>query len=112
VIPYAAPVPVLIQTPQSLFWSVDALGYRGLGLAALFAVPLIAKQGLQKWVRWFFLANFLVTPLISFVYFYPDFSPTILLLGVPWIITAVGSMLLLTLFFKEKIGIIKEDIAE
>lgn len=99
VIPYAAPDPVLIQTPHSLFWTVDALGYIALGLATLFAIPLFAKKGLQKWLRWFFLANFLVTPLISFVYFYPVFSTTLLLLGFPWIVTVLGSIALLTLFF-------------
>src|SRR5512136_520047 len=102
VIPYAAPNPVLVQTPHSLFWTVDALGYIALGLATLFAVPLFAKQGIQKWARWFFLANGLITPLISFVYFYPTFSTTLLLLGLPWIVTATGSMLLLALFFREK----------
>ena len=100
VIPYAAPNPVLVQTPHSLFWTVDALGYIALGLATLFAVPLFAKQGIQKWVRWFFLANGLITPLISFVYFYPTFSTTLLLLGLPWIVTATGSILLLALFFR------------
>lgn len=99
VIPYDDPNPVLVQTPHSIFWTVDALGYIALGLATLFAVPVFAKQGLQKWVRWFFLANGLVTPLISFVYFYPDFSTTLLLLGLPWIFTATGSTLLLALFF-------------
>ena len=104
VIPYEAPDPVLIQTPHSLFWTADALGYIMLGLATLFAVPLFAKQGLQKWVRWFFLANALVTPLIAFVYFYPDFSTTLLLLGTPWIVTATGSILVLALFFWERSG--------
>jgi len=99
VLPYAAPDPVLVQTPHSLFWTADALGYIALSLATLFAVPLFAKEGLQKWVRWFFLANGLVIPLISIVYFYPDFSTTLLLLGLPWIVTAVGSMLMLTLVF-------------
>jgi len=102
VIPYAAPDPVLIQTPHSLFWTVDALGYIALGLATLFAVPLFAKKGLQKWLRWFFLANFLVTPLISFVYFYPVFSTTLLLLGFPWIVTVLGSLAVLTLFFRRR----------
>jgi len=101
VIPYAAPDPVLVQTPHSLFWTVDALGYIALGLATLFAVPLFAKQGLQKWLRWFLLANGLITPLIAFVYFYPVFSTTLLLLGLPWIVTVTGSMLLLTLCFRE-----------
>jgi hypothetical protein len=110
VIPYAAPDPVLVQTPHSLFWTVDALGYIALGLATLFAVPLFTKQGIQKWLRWFFLANGLVTPLISFVYFYPVFSTTLLLLGLPWIATSVGSMLLLTFFFRERMEEMKQDV--
>jgi hypothetical protein len=100
VIPYVAPNPVLVQTPHSLLWTFDALGYIALGLATLFAAPLFAKQGLQKWIRGFFLANGLITPLIAFVYFYPNFSTTLLLLGLPWIVTAPGSMLLLALFFR------------
>ncbi len=100
VIPYVAPNPVLVQTPHSLLWTFDALGYIALGLATLFAVPLFAKQGLQKWLRRFFLANGLITPVIAFVYFYPDFSTSLLLLGLPWIVTAPGSMLLLALFFR------------
>lgn len=102
VIPYAAPNPVLIQTPHSLFWTVDALGYIALSLATLFAVPVFAKQGLQKWVRRFFLANGLIIPLFAVVYFYPNFSTALLLLGLPWIITAPGSMLLLALFFRRR----------
>ncbi len=105
VIPYAAPDPAIVQTPHSLFWTADALGYIALGLSTLFAVPLFAKQGVQRWVRWFFLANGLVTPLISFVYFYPAFSVGLLLLGVPWIVTATGSMLVLALFFRARSAI-------
>jgi len=100
VLPYADPDPVLVQTPHSLFWTVDALGYIALGLATLFAVPLFAKEGLQKWVRRFFLANGLIIPLFLIVYFYPHFSTTLLLLGLPWVVTAPGSMLLLALFFR------------
>jgi hypothetical protein len=102
VIPYSAPEPVLIQTPHSLFWTVDALGYISLSLATLFAVPLFANQGLQRWVKGFFLANGLVIPLFAIVYFYPVFSPALLLLGLPWIVTATGSIVLLALFFREK----------
>lgn len=100
VIPYASPNPVLIQTPHSLFWTVDALGYITLSLATLFAIPVFSKEGLQKWIRWFFLANGLIIPLFAIVYFYPNFSMTLLLLGLPWLVTATGSMLLLALFFK------------
>ncbi len=91
---------VLDQTPHSLFWDVDALGYICMGLATLFAVPVFERQQQQAWVRKFFLANGVVTPLIAFVYFYPSFSTAVLLLGSPWIVTASGSMLLLTMFFK------------
>jgi len=102
VIPYADPNPVLIQTPHSLFWTVDALGYIALSLATLIAVPVFGKQGIQKWVRLFFLANGLIIPLFAVVYFYPKFSTSLLLLGLPWIITAPGSMLLLAIFFRRR----------
>jgi len=94
---------ILDQTPHSLFWDVDALGYIFMGLATLFAFPVFAKAGLEKWLRWFFLANGLVVLPIAFVYFYPTFSTTLLILGSPWMITAPGSVLLLTVFFKRKL---------
>jgi hypothetical protein len=96
---------ILIQTPHSLFWDFDALGYIFMGLATLFAVPVFEKQGLQRWVRIFFLLNGLVTPLIAFVYFYPTFSNKLLLVGLPWGITAPVSMLLLAIMFKKNYGI-------
>ena len=87
-------VRILDQTPHSLFWDVDALGYIFLALATLF----------EGWVKWFFIANFLVTPLICVVYFYPTFSYGLLLLATPWIITASGSMLVLAIYFKRQIS--------
>lgn len=96
---------ILIQTPHSLFWDFDAIGYISMGLAMLLAVPVFEKEGFQKWVRISFLANALVTPLIAFVYFYPVFSEKILLLGIPWMITAPMAMLLLAIMFKKNIGI-------
>ena len=73
-------VRVLDQTPHSLFWDFDALGYIFMGLAMLIAVPAFRKQGFEKFVRISFLANGLVTPLISFVYFYPHYSEALLVL--------------------------------
>jgi len=93
---------VLDQTPHSLFWDVDGLGYIFMGLSTLFAVPVFAKTGIEKWLRWFFLANGILIPVIACVYFYPTFSTTLLLLGSPWVITAPGSILLLAIFFKRK----------
>ncbi len=94
-------IEVLRQTPHSMFWDFDAIGYICMGLASIFVLPLFKKQGFDKWVRIAFLANALVTPLIAFVYFYPDFSETILLLAIPWTVTAPVMMLLLALWFKK-----------
>ncbi|MEP7377848.1 MAG: hypothetical protein ABI675_30895 [Chitinophagaceae bacterium] len=96
-------IQILKQTPHSLFWDFDAIGYIFMGLATLFAVPVFKKKGFQTWVRIFFLANALVTPLIAFVYFYPTFSDKLLLLALPWVITAPISMLLLAIMFKKEI---------
>lgn len=92
---------ILEQTPHSLLWDFDALGYVFMGLTTLAAIPVFNKQGFQKWVRVAFLANALVTPLISVVYFYPVYSEKLLLLGYPWAITAPAAMLLLALLFKK-----------
>jgi heme/copper-type cytochrome/quinol oxidase subunit 4 len=92
---------ILEQTPHSLFWDFDALGYIFMGLTTLIAVPVFEKRGFQKWVRISFLANALVTPLITFVYFYPEYSNKLLLLGFPWGVTAPLAMLLLAIMFKK-----------
>lgn len=93
-------IQILKQTPHSLFWDFDAIGYIFMGLATLFAIPVFEKQGFQKWVRYAFIVHTLATPLIAFVYFYPTFSEKLLLLGAPWGITAPAFMLLLALMFK------------
>jgi hypothetical protein len=93
---------LLNQTPHSLFWDVDALGYIFLSLATLIAVPVFDKHGLQQWVRWFFLANGLIIPLFCIVYFYPGYSVGQLLFGLPWGITVPGSLLVLALFFHRR----------
>ncbi len=97
----ASEIQILNQTPHSLFWDFDAIGYMCMGFATLFAVPVFEKQGYQKWVRYSFLAHALVTPLIAFVYFYPTFSDKLLLLAIPWAITAPVSMLLLAIMFRK-----------
>jgi hypothetical protein len=98
----AAAVHLLDQTPHSLFWDFDALGYIFMGLATLAAFPVFTLQGFQKWVRLSFLANALTTPLIAFVYFYPVYSEKLLTVGFPWGVTAPLAMLMLALFFKKE----------
>ncbi len=96
------PLAILNQTPHSLFWDVDALGYIFLSLATLFAFPIFEKRGLQNWVRGFFLANALIIPLFGIAYFYPGYSVGQLLFGLPWGITVPGSLLLLALYFRSE----------
>ncbi|MEP6616579.1 MAG: hypothetical protein ABJA57_08380 [Ginsengibacter sp.] len=95
-------IQVLKQTPHSLFWDFDAIGYIFMGLATLFASAVFEKHGFQKWVRFSFLANAFVTPFIAIVYFYPTFSPRLYVLGFPWGITAPLSMLMLAILFRIK----------
>ena len=92
---------VLEQTPHSLFWNFDALGYIFMGFANLMAIPALKRTGLQKWVRISFIANAAAVPLISIVYFHPNYSTQLLYLGFVWAITAPFSILMLTLSFKE-----------
>lgn len=92
-------IKILDQTPHSLFWDFDALGYIFMGIAMMIVIPVFAKSGFQKWVRLALIANAMVTPLITIVYFYPTYSTHLLFLGFPWGITAPLAMLMLALFF-------------
>jgi len=91
----------LEQTPHSMFWDYDAIGYIAMGLVTLFAIPALDRSGFARWVRLAFIAHVLVTPLISIVYFYPSYSHTLLLLGFPWAITAPLFMLLLAILLRK-----------
>jgi len=95
-------VRLLQQTPHSLFWDFDAIGYIFMGIACFAAIPVFEKKGFHKWVRFAFIANAFVTILITIVYFYPTYSTRLLILGFPWAITAPLSMLMLALMFRKK----------
>ena len=95
---------ILDQTPHSLFWDVDALGYICMGFATLFGSFVFTKQGVEKWAKGFFIANAVMTPVIAVVYFYPTFSIPLLVLGSPWIVTSAGSMLCLAFYFRNGIA--------
>jgi hypothetical protein len=95
-------ISVLDQTPHSMFWNYDAIGYIFMGLAALFAIPALNKVGFEKWVRISFIAHVLVTPLISIVYFYPTFSEKLLFLGFPWAVTAPVFMVMLAVMLRRR----------
>lgn len=93
---------VLEQTPHSMFWNYDAVGYIAMGVACLLAVPAVDGVGFERWVRRSLIANALMTPLISVVYFYPTFSTKLLFLGFPWAITAPLFMLMLALMLRRR----------
>jgi uncharacterized protein (TIGR03382 family) len=48
------------------------------------------------------IANALVTPLISIVYFYPTYSAKLLFLGFPWAITAPLFMLMVAVMLRRR----------
>jgi hypothetical protein len=99
-----ASIQVLVLTEHSFFWTLDAVAYICLGLSTLFAAFVFANTGFQKWLRWFFLANALLTPVVALVYFYPHFSIPLLFLASPWIITTPGALLLLALYFRRQLN--------
>lgn len=88
------------MAPHSLLWDLDALGYITMGVATLFASWGLPRMGAALPARRFLLANALVTPAIAFIYFYPHFSIWVLMIGLPWLITAPGSLLSLAFYFR------------
>jgi hypothetical protein len=99
-------IQLLEQTPHSLFWDYDAVGYVAMGLAALLAIPAVGSVGFERWVRWSLIAHVLMTPLISIVYFYPTFSTRLLFLGFPWAITAPLFMLMVAIMLRRRTAVV------
>jgi hypothetical protein len=95
-------IAILDQTPHSLFWNFDAIGYISMGLAALMVIPALRVSGPERFAKCSCFAHALVTPLIAFVYFYPTFSERLLLVGAPWAITAPMFMFSLALALRER----------
>jgi hypothetical protein len=93
---------VLEQLPHSMFWNYDAVGYIAMGLATLFAIPAFERRGVERWARVALMAHALTTPLIAIVYFYPVYSHSLLMLGLPWGVTAPAFMILLALSLRQR----------
>lgn len=90
-------VRVLEQTPHSLLWDFDAIAYLAMGLAALLVIPALRRRGLERQVRVACMAHVAATVLAGVVYFSPTYSNKLLMLGLPWGITAPAFMLLTAL---------------
>lgn len=82
------PVRALEQTPHSLLWDFDAMAYIAMGLAALLIIPALHDVREERRVRLACMAHVAATGLAGVVYFYPNYSTSVLLLGFPWAITA------------------------
>jgi len=93
---------VLEQTPHSLFWDFDAVAYIAMGIATLLALPALRRDGTERWVRRSGLAHVAATVLAGVVYFSPNYSNRLLLLGFPWGITAPSFMLLLGMALRRR----------
>jgi len=100
----AAPIRVLEQTPHSLMWDFDALAYIAMGLAALAIIPAMGDAPAERRVRIACVAHVLATVLAGIVYFYPIFSTRLLMLGLPWGLTAPVMMLLLAFALRARPG--------
>src|SRR6185312_226753 len=89
-------VRLLEQTPHSLLWDFDAIAYLAMGLAALLIIPALRDDGAERRVRVACVAHVAATALAGVVYF-GTYSHKLLLLGLPWAITAPVFTLLLAL---------------
>jgi hypothetical protein len=99
------PLSVLNQTPHSLFWVIDGLGYVFLNLATLFAAGALRRRGPERWLRVAFLTNAAITPLFALAYFFPIYSvPLLMLGGGPWAITVPACLALLALHFRRRLA--------
>ncbi len=94
----------LEQTPHSLLWDFDALAYFAMGLAALMIIPALERSGVEQRVRIACRAHVVATLLSGVVYFSPTFSNRLLMLGLPWAITAPLFMWLLAVALRARDG--------
>ena len=100
--------PFLFTPFDSFIYSVDVLGYSFMSLATLFAAFVFTREGLEKTVRSFLIANGLLIPfLLLQIYFHPLIWPASL-----WAITFPGSTISLFILFKRTPDSIldKEDV--
>jgi hypothetical protein len=90
-------VRLLEQTPHSLLWDFDALAYLAMGLATLLILPALRRNGVERWLRVACIAHVVATVLAAIVYFYPTYSNKLLMVGLPWGLTAPLFMVLMAL---------------
>jgi hypothetical protein len=95
-------VRALEQTPHSLLWDFDAIAYIAMGLTALLIIPALDRSGFERRIRLACIAHVVATVLSGVVYFYPTYSNNLLMLGLPWAITAPSFMLLVAMGMRKQ----------
>ncbi|MDJ1431457.1 hypothetical protein [Halostagnicola sp. A-GB9-2] len=90
---------LLSDTFGSFLQAVDGLGYLFMGVAFLAAAPVFTTRGLERWVRWFFVANGLVTVPVFLTYFV---DPAYILLAGLWTIAVPVATGLVAINFRRQ----------
>lgn len=92
-------VSVFLFTPYDTFpYAMDLLGYSYMSLATFSSAFVFSKNGLEKAIKWFMIANGLILPFLVFqTYIHP-----LIWLASLWAITFPGSAILLAIFFRRK----------
>ncbi|MGB9594571.1 MAG: hypothetical protein ACPL7R_10595, partial [Anaerolineae bacterium] len=89
-------------TRDTAFWSLETIGYALMGLAALFALPILSKSRIELAIRWCFVANAAFTLLGSVGYVWsgnPLHGFVLISLGV-WAIAFPMATALLAVVFR------------
>lgn len=100
-----AAVSILRYIPKSFLSGIDALGYTSMSLATLFAFPAFGNSKLEKWIKFAFIANGVIAPIILLTQIYP----LVAYLGATWIITLPLSSILVTILFRRNITNVNEE---
>ena len=81
---------------DSFLYAVDILGYSFMSLATLFAAMVFTGRGIERFARWFLLANGLLLPFIALQMYWH----WLLWIAALWAITFPGSTWSLAILFR------------
>jgi len=92
-------------TPDTAFWSLETIGYTLMGLAGLFALPVLDGGGIELAIRWCFAINAVFTVVGSIGYVLsgnPLHGLVLASLGVWAIVFPIATALLAVMFKRAK----------
>ncbi len=92
----AGSVSVLLFEPGTFLFAVNGLAYGFMSMAALFAAPVFARQGIETPVRWAMLAHGVIGPFVVGAVVWPPLT----YIGALWIVTFPAMGILLAILFR------------